>query len=153
MKLIDLIPIQPIEIDMASKTPKKDENEDGFNPDDTTSPNPTTPRSLPEKQIDVVLKMVSKNDGEIDDKYRCRQAFVKQQFALHGTYTSSVTDYFIQIAAKRSCHHPVLNQVSPQKESSVYLAQLKDPNFQRLIHIIREVELPPNHVNFESKIF
>ena len=46
-----------------------------------------------------------------------------------------------------------MNQFSPQEESSVILAQLQDPHIQRMIHIIRDAELPPNPVNFESPFF
>ena len=54
---------------MASKTPNQEEDENVFNPNEMTSPNFTTPTKLPEKQIDVILTMVTQSDGETDDEY------------------------------------------------------------------------------------
>ena len=97
--------------------------------------------------------MVTKRDGGTDDEYPCRLAFVKQQLSHHRTDTSSDIDDIIQFVTKRSCHHMVMNQVSPQRESSVILAQLKDPDKQMMIHISRDGGFPPNYVNFESRFF
>ena len=69
--MTDLIPNQRIEIDMAFKTPKRDEDEDAFKPDDANSPEPTTLRNVPEIQLEVILTMVTKQHGETNDKYRC----------------------------------------------------------------------------------
>ena len=138
---------------MASETPKQDEDEEEFNPNDTTSPNHTTPTSLPKKQHDVVLPKVNKRDGEGNEEYRCRQAFVKQQPAQHRTDTPYDTDYIFQFVANSSCRHPAFNQVSPHAESSVIWGQLKDPDIYWKIHTIRDGELLPNHVNFPSRFF
>ena len=136
---------------MASKTPNQEEDENVFNPNEMTSPNFTTPTKLPEKQIDVILTMVTQSDGETDDEYWCRQAFVKQQLNQHGTDTSSDTDYSIQLVAKSWGHHPVMNQHSPQEEPSVFLGKLKDLDIQRMIHLIRDGKFPPNYGNFANK--
>ena len=138
---------------MTSKTHKQDEDEDDFNTADATPLDPTTPESLPEKKFDVILTMVTKSDGETVDKYRCREESVKQQFKQNGTDTSSDTDYFIQFNAKSSCHHSVKNQVEPQLEYSINLADLKEPDNLRMMHITQRDELLPNHDIFESRIF
>ena len=46
-----------------------------------------------------------------------------------------------------------MNQVNLQGDSSVILAQLKDPDIQRMIHIIRGGTLLPNHGNFANRLF
>ena len=90
----DSIPIHRIEIGMAIKTPRQEEDEDDFNHDDVTlADNPQT-KSLSEKQIDIILTTVTKRDGETDDKDRCRQAFVEHLLPHHGTDTSSDSYYF-----------------------------------------------------------
>ena len=76
-----------------------------------------------------------------------------QQLPHDGTDTSSDTDYFIQFVTKSSYHHPVLNHVIPQGDSSLFLAQLKEPDIQRTTNTIGDGELPPNHVDFESFFF
>ena len=138
---------------MASKTPKQDEHEDDFNPNDVTPTDNTKLTNLPEKQTDIILTKVTKPDGEADDEYRWGQAFVKQQLSHHETDSSSDTEYFIQFVTKSSCHHPVMNQVSQKVKTLLNLAQLKDSDIQRIIHIIRDGELPPSHVNFQSRLF
>ena len=114
LKLTNSIPIHRIEIGRASKTPKQDEDEDDFNPDDTNSPDTATPISLPKKQIDFILTMVTKRDRENVDEYQCRQISIKQQPLNQGKDSSPDTDYFIQFVTKSSRHHPERNQVSPQ---------------------------------------
>ena len=145
LELTDSGPIHRIQMDVASKTPKRDENEEGFNSVEVTQPDRTMPTSLSGEQIDVTLTMVTRRNRKTDDDYRCRHAFVKQQLEHHGTGTSSKTDHFKQFVAKCSCYHPVKNQVSTRKESTVILAQFQDSNFQR--------KVPSNNVNFESIFF
>ena len=43
-----------------------------------------------------------------------------------------------------------MNQVGMQGESLVILAQLKDTDILRMVHIIRDGELPLEHANFEN---
>ena len=88
LKLTDSIPTHRIAIDKFSKTPKQVEDEDEFNHNDLNSPDPTTPTSLPERKIDVILIVVTKCDGETNDGYRCRKVFVKQQLARHVRHLS-----------------------------------------------------------------
>ena len=68
LKLSDSNPNHCIEIDMASKTPKQNENGDDFNLVDATSRDPTIITSLPENQIEVNLTMVTKRHVENDEK-------------------------------------------------------------------------------------
>ena len=53
---------------MASITPKHYDDGDDFNPDKATAPDLTIPKSLPQKEIDVILTMVSERDGGTDDE-------------------------------------------------------------------------------------
>ena len=136
--MTELVPIQQIEIDVAFKTPRQDEDEDDFKPNEVTSPDHAMTTSLPKKQVDVILTMVIRHDGETDDEHWCRQAFIRQQLKHHETGTSSDTDYFIKFVAKKSYHHPEMNQISPLEEFTVFLAYLKDLDTQRMIHNFRE---------------
>ena len=53
LKMTDLIPFPHIKIDLASGTPKKDEYEEDFNPDEVTSSDQAIPTSLPDRQADA----------------------------------------------------------------------------------------------------
>ena len=64
LKLKDTIPVHHIEIDLASQTPKQDEDEDDYHPDEQTSSQQQTP--LTEEQINAVMMMVARRDDETD---------------------------------------------------------------------------------------
>ena len=125
------MPVHCIEIEMASKTPKEDGDEDDFSTTKVNLLDHRLPTGLPEKQVDVILTMVTRLDGVYDDELRCRQAFIKQQLERHETGTASDTDYFIQFVTKSSHYLTILNQVSRHRDFTVILAQPKDFDIQR----------------------
>ena len=54
-------------------------------------------------------------------------------------------------ATKNSLYCSEVNQVSPHAEHEVLTAQFIDVNFQSMMRIIRDVELPPSHPNIENQ--
>ena len=71
LRLTDSIPIDRIELNMASKTPKQDDEQDIFNPDEMTSADNSQPTNVPKEQIDVILTMLTERDCNTNDDYRC----------------------------------------------------------------------------------
>ena len=134
LKLTDLMLKHRIEMETASKTPEEIEDADDFHPEEVTSPDPKIPASLPEKYSDVVLAMV------------IRREFIKQHFKHHQTGSSSDTGDFMQIVAKSLCPCPVMNEVTLHGQFTVILAELRDFEIQRMIHVIRNGVILPNHV-------
>ena len=147
LKLHDEIPVFKVEIDLASKTPKQDDEEEEYIPDETDVPDTTT---LPNPSMQSLLAMFPQWCHEDDEQYRRRIDDIKTQ--VHPFVTPSDPSLLFTRFCLRNQVHTV-NQVCPSGDSEIVKAQCENSDVQRVIMILTVQESPPNQVNFASTFF
>ena len=147
LKLHDEIPVFKVEIDLASKTPKQDDDEEEYIlddhdvPDVTTSSNPT---------LQTLMMMFPQQLRETEKQYNRRIEGMRSQ--IQPFVTPSDPAFLFSRFYRRDQVHTV-NQVCPSGVSEIVEAQSVSSDVQRVIRILTVQETPPNHVNFESTFF
>ena len=149
--MTDSIPINYIEIELASQTPEQDRDNEDFLTDSAPSSDGTATYQLTAEDVNAILMMVTQRDGESPDDYERRLKLSCNHITQHDGDTSSDVAYYSQFVSKRSLHHPTMKHVSPQPDHVLIIAQLNDRNVRRMIRIIRDGELLPSHPNLESQ--
>ena len=147
LKLHDEIPVFKVEIDLASKTPKQDDEEDDYIPDATNVPDATT---SPNPTMQSLLAMFPQWCHEDDEQYRRRIDDIETQ--VQPFVTPSDPALFSTRFCQRNQVHAV-NQVCPSGTSEIVNAQGENSDVQRVIRILTVQETPPNQVNFTSNFF
>ena len=147
LKLHDEIPVFKVEIDLASKTPKQDDEEEEYIPDETNVPDTTT---SPIPTMQSLLAMFPQWCHEDDDQYRRRIDDIKTQVQPFVT-PSDPTLFFTRFYQRNQVH--TVNQVCPSGNSEIVKAQGENSDVQRVIRILTVQETPPNQVNFASTFF
>ena len=141
------IPVLKVEIDLASKTPKQDDDEDEYIPEDHDVPGATTP-SNPTMQ--TLLAMFPRQHHEDEEQYDRRISEIKSQIQPFVT-PSDPTLFFTRFYQRNQVH--MVNQVCPSGTSEIVKAQGENSDVQRVIRILTVQETPPNQVNFASTFF
>ena len=144
LKLHDEIPVFKVGIDLASKTPKQDDEEEEYIPEEVDVPDATT-SSNPTMQS--LLAMFPQWCHEDDEQYRRRIDDIKTQLQPFVT-PSDPTLFFTRFYQRNQVH--MVNQVCPSGDSEIVKAQGENSDVQRVIRILTAQETPPNQVNFAS---
>ena len=147
LKLHDEIPIFKVEIDLASKTPKQDDEEEEYIPEEADVPDATT-SSNPTMQS--LLAMFPQCCHEDDEQYCRRIDDIKTQVQPFVT-PSDRTLFFTRFYQRNQVH--MVNQVCPSGDSEIVKAQGENSEVHRVIRILTAQETPPNQVNFASTFF
>ena len=152
------IPVHHIEIDLAAKTPKQDEDEEDYDPDQqqpdvttltTHQPETTGPADDFTKMRTLLNSMANNLQTHDDERLKMIQIISRHlEPVLSGDTPSIILTRF----TKR--HHPnSVNQVCPQGDSQIVQDQLSNQDVQKMVRILANNEPLPNHVNFTSYFF
>ena len=147
LKLHDEIPVFKVEIDLASKTPKQDDDEEEYIPDDHDVPDVATSSN---QTIQTLMTMFPQQHREGDDQYNRRIEEIRSQIQPFVT-PSDPTLLFTRFHPRDQVY--MVNQVCPSGVSETVKDQGESSDVQRVIRILTVQETPPNHVNFESTFF
>ena len=147
LKLHDEIPVFTVEMDLASRTPKQDDEEEEYIPDKTDVPDTTT---SPNPTMQSLVAMFPQWCHEDDDQYRRRIDDIKTQVQSFVT-PSDPTLFSTRFYQRNQIH--TLNQVCPSGNSEIVMSQGENSDVQRVIRISTVQETPPNQVNFASSFF
>ena len=107
LKLHDEIPVFKVEIDLASKTPKQDDEEEEYIPDETDVPDTTT---SPNPTMQSLLAMFPQWRHEDDDQYRRRIDDIKTQVQPFVTPSDPIL-FFTRFYQRNQVH--TVHQVCP----------------------------------------
>ena len=133
--MIDEIAVFKVEIDLASKTPKQDDEEEEYIPDATTSPNPT---------MQSLLAMFPQCRHENDEQYRRRIDDIKFQVQ---PFVTDPTLFFTQFYQRNQVH--MVNQVFPSGNSKNVKAQGENSDVQRVIRMLTVQETPQTKLTLQ----
>ena len=147
LKLHDEIPVFKVGIDLASKTPKQDDDEEEYIPDDHDAPDVTTSSN---PTLQTLMTMFPQQHRENEEQYNGRIEGMKSQIEPFVT-PSDPALLFTWFYQRDQVH--MVNQVCPSGVSEIVKAQGESSEVQRVIRILTAQETPPNHVNFESTFF
>ena len=153
LKLTDSILIQHIEVDLASQTPKQNDNDEDYHPNALLSPDSAATPQPATEVVNALLMMVTPSDGKLKDNYEHILQLIRSHMTQDAEDASSDAAYHTRFALKRSLHHPAVNQISPLSDHEFLQAQLHDVNVQRMIRTFRDGDLPPSHPIIESQFF
>ena len=142
----DEIPVFKVEIDLASKTPKQDVDEEDYLPEETNVPDETT---SPNPIMQSLLAMFPQCCHE-DEERRRRIDDIKTQVQPFVT-PSDPTLFFTRFYQRNQVH--MVNQVCPSRVSEMVMDQGLNSDVQSVIRIITAQETPPSQVNFTSTFF
>ena len=158
LKLNDQIPVHHIEIDLAAKTPKQDEDEENYDPDQqqsdvatptTHQPETTGPADDFTKMRTLLNSMANNHQSHDDERLKMIQIISRHLEPVLAEDTPSI---ILTRFTRR--HHPnSVNQVCPQGESQIVQDQLSNQDVQKMVRILTNNEPLPNHVNFTSSFF
>ena len=160
LKLNDQIPVYYIEIDLAAKTPKQDDDEEDYDPD---QPQHNTPADTPEQnkpdttnthdalsQMQSLLhSLANTQDQPDDDRTRMIQIISRH---LEPVLTDGTPSIMLTMFTRKQ-HTNTVNQVCPQGDPQIIQAQLSNQDVQKMIRVLVNDEPLPNHVNFASTFF
>ena len=159
MKLNDQITVHHIEIDLAAKTPKQDDDEEHYDPDKqrpdvtiTTTPNQpetTSPTDDFAKMQSLLNSLASNHYQHDDERLKMIQLISRHlEPVLAGDAPSVILTRFTRR------HHPnSVNQVCPNGDSQIIQDQLSNQDIQKMVRILTNNEPLPSHVNFTSSFF
>ena len=125
LKLHDEIPVFKVEIDLASKPPKQDDEEEEYIPEEVDVPDATT-SSNPTMQS--LLAMFPQWCHEDDEQYRRRIDDIKNQVQPFVT-PSDPTLFFTRFYQRNQVH--MVNQVCPSGDSEIVRAQGENSDVNR----------------------
>ena len=134
-------------MDLASRTPKQDDEKEEYISDKTDVPDTAT---SPKPTMQSLVVMFPQWCHEDDDKYRRRIDDIKTQ-VLSFVTPSHPTLFFTRFYQRNQIH--TCNQVCPSGNSEIVRSQGENSDVQRVIRIITVQETPPNQVKFASSFF
>ena len=158
LKLNHQIPVHHIEIDLAAKAPKQDEDEEDYDPDQqqpdvatptTHQPETTGPADDFTKMRTLLNSMANNHQTHDDERPKMIQIISRHlEPVLAGDTPSIILTRFTRR------HHPnSVNQVCLQGDSQIVQDHLSNQDFQKMVRILANNEPLPNHVNFTSSFF
>ena len=144
LKFTDSIPVYRIDIDLAAKTPKQDESEMDWEPEQETS----HPKPDDQHHIDAVLQLLTRNYAETDGQFEQRQ----QQLTNELNHKSKREQHlhYNRFQPHNTLKNPVL---SPQRDIGLAYVQRTNPDIQQMIRVLGGDEFPPNLKNFTCQLF
>ena len=144
LKLNDKFPVYHVEIDLSSKTPKQDEDEEYFKPDEANT------TSKEHDAINAILDQVPQGNDESKGQFQERRETIRHQI------TRIITGHHDEMAFIRFTnrhHDTVVNQVCPSGDFKIVQEQLANSDIQRMIRISIQTKTLFNHSNFENQFF
>ena len=160
LKLNDQIPVHYIEIDLAAKTPKQDDDEEDYDPDQpqNAKPNESQEQNHPEtndtndalNQMQSLLHLLANTqDQHDDDRTKMIQIISRHLEPVLAGETPSI----LLTKFTRKQHPNMVNQVCPQGNSQIIQDQLSNQDIQKMVRVLVNDEPFPDHVNFASSFF
>ena len=160
LKLNDQIPVHYIEIDLAAKTPKQDDDEEDY---DLKQPqHPTTPDPLEQNQLDalntqdafnqmqsLLHSLANTQQQHDDDRTRMIQIISRHLEPVLAREAPSI----MLTKHTRRPHPNTVNQVCPQGDSQIVQEQLSNQDVQKMVRVLVNNEPLSNHVIFASSFF
>ena len=138
LKLHDSIPVHHIEIDIASKTPKQDDEEEEFTAIELEQHH-NQQNSAHEEEVDRLMNMLTQLDNETSEEYERRKQVTRHQLLQSATRTSQEIASFIKFHKISSISPSFLNQVSLATDSDLIRKQLKDQDIQLMIKFLTKL--------------
>ena len=160
LKLNDQIRVHYIEIDLVAKTPKQDDDEEDYDPDQPQ--HPTTADPLEQNQLNapnthdafnqmqcLLHSLANSQHQHDDDRAKVIQIISRHlEPVLAGAAASIMLTKFT-----RRPHPNTVNQVCPQGDSQIVQEQLSNQDVRKKVRVLVNNEPLPNHVNFASSSF
>ena len=157
LKLTDTNSIHRIEIDIASRTPKQEEDETDYVP---TSEPLRRKRQKDVKEMNLVINTdVAHDDGKRMMFTNCERTSASDDFIANGNHlTYRLTDVdesiqLIQFIRKVSLSRPVMSQVSPAEGIDLIESQKTNWVIQKLIRVVEGSEMLQHPVNMQDQFF
>ena len=157
LKLTDTIHIRRIEIDIASRTPKQEEDEPDYFP--TSEPlRCKLQKDIKEMNLAVGTD-VAHGDGKGMKFTNCEKPAASDDFAANGNhlmYRLTDVDEPIQLTQfirKIPLSSPVMSQVSPAEGIDLIQAQKANWVIQKLIRVLEGSEILQHPVNMQDQFF
>ena len=122
-----------IEVHLASKTLKQDNEEKEFDHHAQSPPQPELP-SVAGAQFDEVMNMLPVKSQEMDERFQQRRAQLSNDF-LPGSLEYQIQPY-VRFIPKKPLQSSVQHQVSPSGESHITQAQPANTDIQRMIRVL-----------------
>ena len=171
LKLTDSIPVHHIEIEIASKTPKQEEDEPDYFPPSETLRQKRSHDTKPMKVINS--ETVTIDDGKLmnsvdaattdGDDDKTMNYVHSTPLASENDHTSSPQIYqlmtdahlpdYTRFIVKTSLLHPVMKEVSPQGGIVLILTQKTDSDIQLMLKILSGETTLTHSVNLMSTFF
>ena len=157
LKLTDTIPIHRIEIDIASRTPKQEEDERDYFP---TSEPLGRKRQKDVKEMNLAINThVAQDDGRGMKFTNCERTAASDDFIAndnHLTYRLTDVDEPIQLTQfirKVSISRPVMSQISPAEGIDLIESQKTNWVIQKMIKVLEGSEILQHPVNMQDQFF
>ena len=156
LKLTDTIPIHRIEVDIASRTPKQEEDEPDYFP---TSEPLRCKRQKDDKEMKLAVGTdVAHDDGKWMKFTNCERTAASDDFTSDNHLMYRLTDVdepiqLTQFIRKVSLSNPVMSQVIPAE--GIDLIQVQQANWviQKIITVLAGSEILQHPVNMQDQFF
>ena len=154
LKLTDTIPIHRIEIDIASRTPKQEEDEPDYFP--TSEPLRCKLQKDDKEMILTVGTDVAQDDGKGMKFTNCERTAASDDFTTDNHLTYRLTDMdepiqLTQFIRKVSLSNPVMRQVSPAEGIDLIQVQKANWVIQKMIRVLEDSEILQQPVNMQDQ--
>ena len=156
LKLTDTIPIHRVEIDIASRTRKQEEDEPDYFP---TSEPLRHKRQKDEKEMKMAVDTdVAHDDGKGMKFTNCERTAASDEFTTDNHLMYRLTDVdepiqLTQFIRKVSLSNPVMSQVSPIEGFDLIQVQKANWVIQKMIRVIEGSEILQHPVNMQDQFF
>ena len=157
LKFTDNIPIHRIEIDIASRASKQEEDQPDYFP---TSEPLRRKRQKDVKAMNLAINTdVAHDDGKGMKFTNCERTVASDDFIAndnHLTYRLTDVDepiQLIQFIRKVSLSRPVMNQVSPAEGIDIFGSQKTNWVIQKMIRVLEGSEILQHPVNMQDQFF
>ena len=156
LKLTDTIPIHRIEIDIASRTPKQEEDEPDYFP---TSEPLRCKRQKDDKEMKLAVGTdVTHDDGKGMKFTNCERTAASDDFTTDNHLMYRLTDVdepiqLTQFIRKVSLSNPVMSQVSSAEGIDLIQVQKANWVIQKMIRVLEDSEILQHPVNMQDQFF
>ena len=155
--MTDTIPIHTIEVDIASRTPKQEDDEPDYFP---TSEPLRCKRQTDVKKMNLAVNTdVVHDDGKGMKFTTCERTAASDDFIAndkHMTYRLTDVDEQIQLTqfiCKVSLSNPVMSQISPAEGIDQIHTQKANWVIQKMIRVLEGSEILQHPVNMQDQFF
>ena len=149
LKVTDSLPVFHVEIDIASKTPKQEEDKTDYHPHDEADGNIRKRQSnTPDNELSGQTEQEQPTPTEKDS----------HQMTAHGAIghrKTSVEDQmtFIRVVNTSSLPPRAMSSISLENMVNLQVVQENNGDIQKIKSILSDQQAPPTHVKFESQFF